>query len=118
MRCSEKDLYDLKWLFGAFPSLQIDQLLAEGAHIDGGVTAEAVLLSLVTSPLRKSACAFSLRETEREVFQSVAQLKETLAHALDLRARREPLGPIADLIRTLKPRTLKPPTLKPRTLKP
>ena len=101
-RCSEKDLYDLLWLFGRFPALAPERLLELGASIDPGMTTESVLLSLTGATLRESACGFSPTQSAREVFHDVVQLRETLATAFDQLARRQPVGPMGELIRRLK----------------
>jgi len=101
-RCSEKDLYDLQWLFRHFPALQVESLLALGTEIDAGMTAESVLLSLTGTTLRKSACDFAQNETADAVFRDVSDLQKTLAQRFDKLARKQAVGPVGELVRSLK----------------
>lgn len=101
-RCSEKDLYDLLWIFQRFPMLPHEALLELGASIDRGMTAEAVLLSLTGTTLREEACDFSRSQTADAVFRDVSELKESLAQGFDQLARKQPVGPVGELIRRLR----------------
>ena len=101
-RCSEKDLYDLLWLFRRSPKLRYDALVELGATIDRGMNAEAVMLSLTGTTFRKAACDFSRTQTAGAVFRDVSRLKESLALAFDKLARKQPVGPVGELIRRLK----------------
>lgn len=62
-RCSEKDLYDLKWLLGHFSHVRADDLVTLGKSIDGGVNAENILAVLSEVHIREQACDFSLSHT-------------------------------------------------------
>lgn len=101
-RCSEKDLYDLKWLFGEFPDLDIRRLLALGSDIDAGMNAESALLSVHGADLSLARCGFSNSQSPAEVFAEVKSLQAKIADALDRAARRQPTPAIGDLIRKLK----------------
>ena len=101
-RCSEKDLYDLQWLFQRFPTLQIESLLALGAEIDAGMTAESVMLSLTGTTLRESACGFAHNETAEAVFRGISDLKTALSQRFDRLARKQAVGPMGELVRSLK----------------
>lgn len=101
-RCSEKDLYDLRWLLAQFPDLDLRGLVQFGAEIDRGMTPEAVLTSLAGTTLKRSACDFSYTEAGQLVFREVNALKEGLARAMDRLARDQPVPEIGDLIRTLR----------------
>lgn len=101
-RCSEKDLYDLKWLFGRFPELELRALLELGSRIDGGVNAEAVLIGLAGARLRESACDFSTSETAAQAFEVVTSLRRDLEHGFELLAKNEPVPPIGALVRALR----------------
>ncbi|MBX7115636.1 MAG: hypothetical protein K1X64_15000 [Myxococcaceae bacterium] len=103
-RCSEKDLFDLAWLFDCFPGTTFDQLLTLGAEIDGGMTAEAVMLSLTGTQLRQAACDFSLFEPAEAVFDRVVKMKDMLARGFDALARKQPVGTVGQLFRALKER--------------
>jgi len=101
-RCSEKDLYDLLWLFERFRDLDLPTLLERGARIDGGVHAEAVLLSLVGTRLDRSACGFSRTRSADDVFDAIQSLKTNLEHGLDQLAQDQAAPRIGKLIRALK----------------
>jgi hypothetical protein len=101
-RCSEKDLYDLRWLFGRFPDLELDTLLELGSQIDGGVSAEAILIGLAGARLRESACGFSTTETAAEVFEAVRSLRRDLERGFAQLAEKQPVPPIGALVRALR----------------
>lgn len=101
-RCSEKDLFDLGWLFDRFPQMTFEQLLKLGAEIDGGMTAEAVMLSLTGTELRQAACDFSMSESAEVVFNRVVKIRDMLARGFDALARKQPMGTVAQLFRALK----------------
>lgn len=101
-RCSEKDLYDLRWLFGRFPDLTLDTMLGLGAEIDGGVSAEAILIGLAGARLRESACSFSTTETAAEVFEAITSLRRDLERGFEQLSKKQPLPPIGALVRALR----------------
>lgn len=101
-RCAEKDLYDLQWLFGEFSDLRIADLVELGARIDGGMTAEAAVISVAGSDLRREACDFSITEDASTVFRSISDLKQSMGRAFDKLARKQPVGPLGDLVHRLK----------------
>ncbi len=100
-RAGEKDLYDLAWLFDRHRRLDMPTLLALGAEIDAGMDGEAVLISLVGTELRASACGFSLTETAEAVFQTVTRVRDGLIHGLERHLQSLPAPPLAALIRKL-----------------
>lgn len=101
-RCSEKDLYDLKWLFSRFPDLDARKLISLGAEIDGGMTAESLLISLAGSSLVVASCGFSYSQDAEEVFAEIEALRKELMSAFEKAARREPTPAVGDLIRRLR----------------
>jgi len=101
-RCSEKDLYDLRWLLGRFPDLETEALIALGAEIDGGMSAENLLISLVAAPLELASCGFSLTQSAEQVFAGIRSLKERLTSAFDKVASRQPAPAVGELIRRLR----------------
>ena len=102
-RCSEKDLYDLLWFFRREPGTTVGELVAMGAEIDRGMSAEAVLLSLVGTPLRMAACDFSLTQGAEEVFEEITALKERLTEVMARLAEGAPVPLIGELIDRLRP---------------
>ena len=101
-RCSEKDLYDLQWLFAEFPDLGLEALVHLGSEIDGGMNPETALINVVGTSLSPSACGFSYSQSPEEVFEAVESLRVQLANALERAARRQPTPAIGELIRRLK----------------
>ncbi len=101
-RCSEKDLYDLMWLFKQASDLDVPALIALGEEVDGGMNAEAVFLNLVGTDLHKSASNFSLSQPADEVFADVTTLQKSLTQGVESFLRGQPPPPIAELIRKLK----------------
>jgi len=105
-RCAEKDLYDLLWLFRLHPDLELASLLELGSRIDGGLTAESALISLVGTELMESACAFSITQSAEDVFREIMVLKSGLEQGLAELARNQPVPPLGELIKKLgRPRT-------------
>lgn len=79
-RCSEKDLYDLIWLFGQWPGLSLSQLVPLGSKIDLGVSEESILISLSGATLTKSACSFAaeMGHSVEDVFQQISLFRKQL----------------------------------------
>lgn len=100
-RCSEKDLYDLVWLFTQFSDLNAAELIPLGAQIDGGMQAESLLISLVGTTLDASSCGFSNSQSAEDVLNEIESLKSQLESAFDRAARGQPTPTIGELIRRL-----------------
>jgi hypothetical protein len=81
-RCSEKDLYDLIWLFSNFRKPQFSEFTSLGEQIDSGVNDESILISLSGSSLRESACHFSEDQgvSAKQVYEKVTAFKNELIH--------------------------------------
>ena len=101
-RASEKDLYDLAWFFEQDRALDVPTLLALGREVDGGMNAEAVLISLVGTQMRESACGFSPARSPGEVLAEVTRVREGLIRGVEIHLRNQPAPPIAALIRKLR----------------
>lgn len=100
-RASEKDLFDLSWFFAQAERLDVPTLIALGQQVDGGVNAEAVLVNLVGTAMRESACGFAVTMNPAEVFAEVTRVREGLIHGVERHLRSEKAPPIAALIRKL-----------------
>ena len=100
-RASEKDLFDLSWFFAQAGQLDVPTLIALGQQIDGGVNAEAVLVNLVGTPMRESACGFSVTKNPAEVFAEVARVRKGLIQGVERHLRSGTAPPIARLLRKL-----------------
>lgn len=84
-RASEKDLFDLDWIFAHAGEPGMKELIAAGNQIDGGLTVETLLISLKGATLRKEACHFLLPSsdtTPAEVFHRIDTLRNKLVHSL------------------------------------
>lgn len=101
-RASEKDLYDLTWLFEHQRRLDVPTLIALGQEIDGGMEGEALLISLVGTPMQKSACGFSLTRTPAQVLAEVTRTRDALIRGVERYLRQQPALPIAALMRKLE----------------
>ncbi len=101
-RGSEKDLYDLLWLFDQESELDLATLMALGTEVDGGMNAEGLLTNLVGTRLRESACDFSLTQGAGDVYAVVTRLQKSLVRGLERFLRGQPAPLIAALIRKLR----------------
>ncbi len=101
-RASEKDIYDLAWLFEHARELDVPALIALGSQIDGGMHAEGVLISLVGAEPAESSCGFSRTESAAEVLAVVRRIRRALMDGLEAFLREQPTPPIAALIQRLK----------------
>lgn len=79
-RCSEKDLYDLIWLFDNFEGASIPALFSEGIKIDGGMNAETLLYSVSSRQPRIEACDFSTDPeiNAAKVFSRISRFQKQL----------------------------------------
>ena len=77
-RCSEKDLFDLCWLFGHMPTMNIDTMIRYGKAIDGGVNAEMILHSLISNVPMKASCGFGLQQSASEILQQIEIFRNAL----------------------------------------
>jgi hypothetical protein len=78
------------------------QPIALGQQIDGSVDVEAILVNLVGTPMRESACGFSRTKSAAEVFAEVTRVRAALIEAVERHLRSRPAPPIAALIWKLK----------------
>jgi len=101
-RAAEKDLYDLAWLFEQDDGLDVARLITLGSEVDGGINGEALLISLVGTEMRESACGFSLTRSPAEVLAEVIRVRKSLIQGVESYLRNQPAPPIAALIRKLR----------------
>ena len=103
-RCSEKDLYDLTWLFHHFDKLSFVDLIRLGQEIDGGMDGESVIASVSGAILRESACDFALPKTKTAaaVFKEIEDFRKKLLRELAKHMEDEPTPPLGELVRKLK----------------
>lgn len=85
-RCSEKDFFDLDWLFSKLDQkIGIDELVKRGALLDGGLTVETLLISLKGATLREDACHFLLPSSKlsvKDAFKKITHLRDKLVSEL------------------------------------
>ncbi len=100
-RASEKDLYDLMWLFGEFPHIQIKDLVSLGNQIDAGVSGESVLISLGGANLSAAACDFLLskKQNRNDLFTEIQAFRKGLIQGFQRYLEDEPAPPLRELVR-------------------
>lgn len=107
-RASEKDLYDLIWLFNKFPALSLEEFIKYGTEIDGGVSGEAMLVSLDSKKLSADACGFVFEDKadSTHTFEQISnfkdELKKNLSNFLHKNKGTIELGEIVNAIRRFK----------------
>jgi hypothetical protein len=91
-RCSEKDLYDLIWLFDNYRTPVVDEFAILGGMIDMGVSEESILISLSCAQLRESACHFAEEAGvgAAVVFKKINSFKENLIRQYSTYLRQKP----------------------------
>lgn len=84
-RCSEKDLYDLIWLFMNIEGTTVGGIIEAGASIDAGVNGESVLLSVDGATLSSAACDFAIDRsiTAKSIHAEILKFKKSLLEGLD-----------------------------------
>lgn len=103
-RCSEKDLYDLLWLFGAFPDRHFADLIELGHEFDGGVNGETLLYSIGSADLEQEACGFAsdFGTSAAAVFTSIKDLQRELLVALDRHLTTRTKDTLGDVVRRMR----------------
>lgn len=103
-RCSEKDLYDLIWLFGRFPKRTYSELIQLGSEIDAGVNGEDILSAASGAILREEACDFSLdRSTSpRVIYAEILNFRKALLEGLQSYLENEPAPPLGALVKKVE----------------
>lgn len=100
-RCSEKDLYDLLWLFEHLPDLTFAQLVELGQSIDGGLNPESLLIALGGATLSKNACHFGLThqaENAALIFEQISRFRKELIRAAQSYLENLPTPPLRELV--------------------
>lgn len=102
-RASEKDLFDVLWLFEKFPSLKIEEWIALGQTVDKGVNGENLLASIAATKLRKEACDFSLdpKRSADGVFKDLLAFQKKLVKEIALYLKALPTPPLGKLARKM-----------------
>lgn len=95
-RASEKDLYDLSWLFKHVGIPDMSEFVQMGSLIDGGLCCESLLISLRGAILREEACHFSISNTKaaaKQIYRNVVALQKKLIRSLLDYEKTIPLSP-------------------------
>ena len=102
-RCSEKDLYDLVWLFNAYSERELSELIELGRKVDGGVTGETLVYSIGSTNLDRNACGFAVDfgVSTATVFSTITAFKKELLKALDVHLSSESTSTLRDVVRRL-----------------
>ena len=105
-RCSEKDLYDLVWLFRECHLNDWHALIDLGRKIDSGVQIESILLSILGTEPKASACGFaeSFGTPRKKVLEAIIRFKNKMSADLANLAQKEPnlSIPLRDLKKLLR----------------
>ena len=103
-RCSEKDLYDLLWLFGAFPERELAELVELGRSADRGVTGETLIYRIGSTELDQAACGFAAAfgTSAATVFSRISALRRDLLRALDLRLSHNATSTLREVVRRMR----------------
>lgn len=105
-RASEKDLFDLDWMFEQTKEINIKKILEAGAQIDGGMNVETLLISLQGAILRKEACQFLTPQSAmsvEEAYKKIQSLrKKLIALLLDYEKKKPPTPEIKALSKAVK----------------
>jgi predicted nucleotidyltransferase component of viral defense system len=90
-RCSEKDLYDLIWLFEKYRKPHFSEFVSLGQTIDTSVSEESILISLSGTQLRESACHFAeqVGVSAGSVFKRVNAFKMNLIREYSLYLKKK-----------------------------
>lgn len=84
-RASEKDLFDLDYMFGLVGHWTVETLITAGRTMDAGLDEETLLISLKGTLLRKEACNFLPAHstlTLEQAFRKVANLRHKIVDLL------------------------------------
>ncbi len=103
-QCSDKDLYDLMWLFEHMDQLDLKNLIRLGQKIDQGVNGETMLLSISTTSLRQDACYFSVdpKINAKDIYQRLILFQKELILNLNNLLKNEPPPLLKELIKKIK----------------
>lgn len=94
-RCSEKDLYDLRWLFEKFKGKTLEEKIELGSKIDGGVSLDSLILAVGSATLKADACGFCelFNKSKEDVYRDVVTFKDSLLKELIALSEITPLNP-------------------------
>ena len=102
-RCSEKDLYDLIWIFQKIPDLNFAKLILLGHEIDSGVNAENILISLSGAILTEESCDFSLlpQANKITIYKDIIKFRREMIRGLKKYLQDQPAPPLKELVQRI-----------------
>lgn len=83
-RVSEKDIFDIDWFLKQEGEIDIGKWIEVGLLMDGGMSAESLLIGLQGAILREEACHFLLKDsksTPKKVHEQIENLRKKLIKA-------------------------------------
>ena len=103
-RCSEKDLYDLLWLFNAYPDRELSELIELGRTVDAGMNGEALVYSLGGAELERQACEFAVEfgVSAAAVFAKITAFRTDLLRAVDLHLSSGSNSALREVVRRIR----------------
>ncbi len=103
-RCSEKDLFDLRWLLTQVPQASLAEVMPWALEIDAGAVPDSMYNVVAGTVLRKEACDFSIDPTvtATDIIKVVRQFQKELVKAFEDHINHSPLPPLGKLFRALK----------------
>lgn len=102
-RASEKDLFDVQWLFSHFV-LDTAKWVELGRSVDGGVSGESLLASIAGTTLRQEACGFSLdpKQDSKAIYKGLLIFQKRLTGELVTYLKGLPPPPLGKLVRKIR----------------
>jgi hypothetical protein len=100
-RCSEKDIYDLIWLFDNVDN-NISNLVKYANDIDNGANLENILISLTGATLKLNACNFAIHESFEIAHKRITKFSEFLITELLSLIRQNKEAPLKDVLKKIK----------------
>ena len=101
-RCSEKDLFDLIWLFDFFGDLCFEDLMEKGKIVDQGLSGESLLIALASAVIRVDACDFARNKSSKTVYAEIVKFKEKLEKEISAHLRAKTRTRLGALIASVK----------------
>jgi hypothetical protein len=100
-RVSEKDLFDLTWLFEHMENPDVAELIQRASQIDGGIVPETLLYTLSATTPREDACHFTLPHDvlkPKDVLKKIQHFKKQLIQKIYVLENEAPLSEAAEAL--------------------
>lgn len=101
-RVSEKDLFDLAWLFEHMANPDVAKLIKRANLIDGGIVPETLLYTLSAATPREEACHFTLphdTQKPKDILKKIQGFKKQLVQKIREIENEAPLSQSAEALR-------------------